>query len=477
MHSRNIYRNGIDFAELSAVYPPLRKYIDKASNPHKTIDFKDQDAQRCLTEALLHRDFKLKIRLPPDRLCPPVPNRLNYILWLQDITLASRYLDEPNTQSIVLGIDIGTGASAIYPLLACSLEKSWEFVVSEIDPSSFVTARQNISTNELDDRVQIIQSHAAVPILLPLHLDKERRFDFTMCNPPFYSSLQEVIQSAEAKQYGPNAVCTGAEIEMITSGGESAFVGKMVIESLDIRERCKWYTSMLGKLSSVAEVVDILKCHSIDNYIIMEFVQGQTRRWAVGWSFSDTRLPDTISRIQNPNPTISKYLPTHNTILQPVVSVSRGSLYERLSSILSSVAHIHIRSQGALSVGAPAETNGIRPGPNLGYLVSVQENTWSRSARRRKKRRVDDLESNVGPDRQNIAAASGERLASSHMACSIMVKESFKNTNFAFGAKEDQDSSLQDFIVEFTWRKGQVRELFDSFCSHVSRKVVTSTWS
>lgn len=128
---------------------------------------------------------------------------------------------------------------------------------AEIDPSSFVTARQNISTNELDDRVQIIQSHAAVPILLPLHLDKERRcaplfpsfvlesnfsnvrFDFTMCNPPFYSSLQEVIQSAEAKQYGPNAVCTGAEIEMITSGGESAFVGKMVIESLDIRERCK----------------------------------------------------------------------------------------------------------------------------------------------------------------------------------------------------------------------------------------------
>ncbi|KAF8823648.1 hypothetical protein HHX47_DHR9000451 [Lentinula edodes] len=201
-------------------------------------------------------------------------------------------MDEPNTQSSVLGIDIGTGASAIYPLLACSLEKSWEFVVSEIDPSSFVTARQNISTNKLGDRIQIVQSHATSPILLPLHLDKERRFDFTMCNPPFYSSLQEVLQSAEAKQYRPNAVCTGAEIEMITSGGESAFVGKMVIESLDIRERCKWYTSMLGKLSSVTEVVDILKSHSIDNYIITEFVQGQTRRWAVGWSFSDTRLPD-----------------------------------------------------------------------------------------------------------------------------------------------------------------------------------------
>ncbi|KAJ3806348.1 S-adenosyl-L-methionine dependent methyltransferase [Lentinula aff. lateritia] len=444
MHPRNIYRDGIDFGELSAVYPPLRKYVGKASNSHNTIDFKDQGAQRCLTEALLHRDFKLKIRLSPDRLCPPVPNRLNYILWLQDITFASRYIDKPNTHSMVLGLDIGTGASAIYPLLACSLEKSWQFVVSgtpklvyshlrvsllinptEIDPSSFATARQNISTNKLDDRIQIIQSHAAVPILLPLHLDKERRFDFTMCNPPFYSSLQEVIQSAEAKQYGPNAVCTGAEIEMITSGGESAFVGKMVTESLDIRERCnRWYTSMLGKLSSVAEVVDILKSHSIDNYIIMEFVQGQTRRWAVGWSFSDTRLPDTISRIQNSNATISKYLPAHNTILQPVVSVSRESLYERLSNILSSVAHIV-----------------IRPEPNFGYFVSVQEDTWSRIARRRKKRRVDDLDSNVGFDLSNTVAASGER---------------------------------PDFIVEFTWRKGRVRALFDSFCSHVSRKIVTS---
>lgn len=31
-------------------------------------------------------------------------------------------------------------------------------------------------------------------------------YDFTMCNPPFYASREEVIQSAEAKEFGPNAV-------------------------------------------------------------------------------------------------------------------------------------------------------------------------------------------------------------------------------------------------------------------------------
>ena len=64
--------------------------------------------------------------------------------------------------------------------------------------------------------------------------------DFTMCNPPFYSDRAEVLRSAEAKELGPNAVCTGADTEMLTPGGEVAFVNKMVQESLILKTRCRY---------------------------------------------------------------------------------------------------------------------------------------------------------------------------------------------------------------------------------------------
>ena len=42
------------------------------------------------------------MQLPVDRLCPPVPNRLNYILWIQDIL--ELYHSAP--ASVVKGIDM-----------------------------------------------------------------------------------------------------------------------------------------------------------------------------------------------------------------------------------------------------------------------------------------------------------------------------------------------------------------------------------
>jgi len=67
-----------------------------------------------------------------------------------------------------------------------------------------------------------------------------------MCNPPFYSSREEIEKSNSEKGSSPSAVCTGADTEMITPGGESAFVRQMVAESLVYRTKCRYVASLKG---------------------------------------------------------------------------------------------------------------------------------------------------------------------------------------------------------------------------------------
>ncbi|EPS95167.1 hypothetical protein FOMPIDRAFT_1054415 [Fomitopsis schrenkii] len=161
-------------------------------------------------------------------------------------------------------------------------------------------------------------------------------FDFTMCNPPFYSSKEDAQRSAEATDSRPNAVCTGAELEMTTPGGEAAFVCKMVRESLELRSRYRWFTSMLGKLSSLAEIIALLREHQIDNYAFTEFVQGQTRRWAIAWSFGDAYLLDSIARISNPS--VHWLMPAHNKVQR--VCPEGTSLEGLLAAVASALASI-----------------------------------------------------------------------------------------------------------------------------------------
>lgn len=84
---------------------------------------------------------------------------------------------------------------------------------------------------------------------------------------------------------------------MVTDGGEVAFVLRMIDESHLLQDRVQWYTSMLGKFSSVELIINRLKEKKIDNYAVTEFIQGsKTRRWGVAWSFEDMRPRMAVSR-------------------------------------------------------------------------------------------------------------------------------------------------------------------------------------
>ncbi|EPS95464.1 hypothetical protein FOMPIDRAFT_1132490 [Fomitopsis schrenkii] len=438
MHPRNPYRSAPEFRSLADAYPPLQPYLLNTRNG-ASIDFQDEAAQsRRLTEAILLRDFKLTIDIPEDRLCPPVPNRLNYILWLQDVLDVTCLTEHLVADRTIRGVDVGTGASAIYPLLGCRSDPRWVFVATDIDERSLEYAQRNVRRNDLYRRISVVRSDPAGPILS--HVLSEHSsisvFDFTMCNPPFYSSKEDVQRSAETKEYQPNAVCTGADVEMITSGGEVAFVRKMVRESLELRSRCRWFTSMLGRLSSLAEIIALLREHQIDNYAVTEFVQGQTRRWAIAWSFGDVHLPDAIARISNPS--VHSLMPAHNTVQQ--VYPEGTSLEGLLAAVASALATIDGVSFRPLK---PRPPHSSPLAPCLDALVSATGDTWSRAARRRRMR-----EETMEVDREAAPTLVCRVICATHMG----------------GGSEGAG-------LQCHWVRGRDRGLFGSFASHLSRKV------
>lgn len=67
--------------------------------------------------------------IPDGQLCPTVPNRSNYIHWIEDLLSSDLIPPISNSSWRVRGFDIGTGANCIYPLLGASL-LGWSFVGS-----------------------------------------------------------------------------------------------------------------------------------------------------------------------------------------------------------------------------------------------------------------------------------------------------------------------------------------------------------
>lgn len=135
MHPRNRYsKEPADFGELAQFRPSLKPFlIDKhrgcrtsseGESPSRdsktklayTLDFSDAAALRELTCAVLGRDFGLKLEIPIGVLIPTVPQKLNYIHWVEDLlTPVGVVYDEEGVFSeelipkgeCVIGIDIG----------------------------------------------------------------------------------------------------------------------------------------------------------------------------------------------------------------------------------------------------------------------------------------------------------------------------------------------------------------------------------
>ena len=159
-----------------------------------------------LTRALLHVHWQLALPAfaVDQHLCPPVPNRFFLVDWIQQ-TLLHRlqssslsssspprcYFDTASTEdsqslsksSILTGLDIGTGASCIYPLLFAATahyrrQESCCIYATDIDPSAVALAVENVQANR---HHSCFSSSTIVPLVVPR---SSRQHDTTTLTTP-----------------------------------------------------------------------------------------------------------------------------------------------------------------------------------------------------------------------------------------------------------------------------------------------------
>ncbi|EXJ54089.1 hypothetical protein A1O7_09426 [Cladophialophora yegresii CBS 114405] len=493
----NIYEDDVDFTTLALQYPEFAKRL----KPNRQLDFSDPESVRQLTKCLLHRDFNLAIDLPDDRLCPPVPNRFNYTLFIQ------RLLDDTSPdfhqgydpERQVLGLDIGTGSSAIYPLLACAQRPSWRFLCTEIDDKNRHYAQRNISANNLATRIRMIDTDSTGAKLIPSsHLKHFDRVDVLVTNPPFYSSEAELLGSASQKSRPPNSSCTGSAVEMITPGGEVAFVGKLICESahVAIRRRIQWFSAMLGKLSSVGTVVTQLRDKGCSNLAVTEFVQGQkTRRWCVAWSWMRFRPGVGVARgVRGGSGVERKWLPPLSEMefdceVEGDVGDGDGDKYGDGNGTTRSVVEKVIREIKTLD-GVAWKFDTTR---RIGMLMAREGDVWSRKARRKAKAH----EAPVDPPRDADTNRSRGPDNHKHEDTVMKDRESESDEDEPESEEEEEETEPEPALVArisiktshpppantHTRSKPTVRVhirhlqghdavLFESFCGWLKRKVV-----
>lgn len=257
-----------------------------------------------------------------------------------------------------------------------------------------------------------------------------------MTNPPFYASEAEMLESANKKQRPPNSACTGAPVEMITPGGELAFVSKVIEESRnpETRERIQWFTSMLGKLASVSTLVEKLRENECTNYAVTEFVQGQkTRRWAIAWSWHDLRPSTAVSR---GIPGFEKKLlpfPTDYTFILAVTDLDNvtANLTQQVQAL-----SLQFRWKPTLYMGVGMASGDV----------------WSRKARRREARDEN------GNEDEDIADP----------------EDGAENPALVFKivlSKSTEAASVDAVKIHVRWLQGRDAVLFESFCGWLKRKL------
>jgi 23S rRNA (adenine1618-N6)-methyltransferase len=287
LHPRNQHREGYDFARLIAQMPDLEAFTMRNPLGQTTIDFQDPRAVRMLNRALLKTHYAIDFwDIPPTYLCPPIPGRVDYIHSLADLLAQSNGGEIPRGRDVKV-LDIGTGASLVYPLIGQS-EYGWGFTGVDIDPLAIKSAKAICELNDLNIR---LRHQANRENIFRGVIDPRDVFHLTMCNPPFHASLEQANRGTQRKwqNLGKGQSDTlnfgGQNAELWCPGGEIKFIASMVEQSIDFAPQCLWFTCLVSKKDNLKPLSRILGSARVADYTVCEMAQGQKTSRFVAWTY------------------------------------------------------------------------------------------------------------------------------------------------------------------------------------------------
>ncbi len=292
LHARNRNQERYDLGALISATPELANHIKPNKYGEDSIDFSNPIAVRLLNQALLKHYYGINHwEFPKENLCPPIPGRADYIHYMADLLGQNNY-GKPPTGDQITCLDVGVGASCIYPIIGVT-EYDWNFIGSDIDPKSIASAKQIVDANTaLRDKVECRLQKNRTTTFKGI-IDHEEKIDLAICNPPFHASLEEAqagtrrkVKNLTGKKTNiPQRNFSGISHELIAEGGEAQFIQNMAKESKQFSKNCLWFSTLVSKQSNLKRINHSLKNLEAKQIKTFPMGTGNKSTRIIAWTF------------------------------------------------------------------------------------------------------------------------------------------------------------------------------------------------
>jgi 23S rRNA (adenine1618-N6)-methyltransferase len=292
LHPRNKNRERYDLSALITAVPELASYIKPNKFGDDSVDFASPIAVKLLNKALLHHYYGVEYwDFPEDNLVPPIPGRADYIHYMADLLTESNFGRKPAGNKITC-LDVGTGASCIYPILGV-IEYGWNFIASDVNAESLASAQDIITGNPLLDGKVDCRLQNNPKAFFDSIITANDKVDITVCNPPFHASAIEASSGAKRKMQNlsgkkiktPELNFSGISSELIYDGGEHQFIHDMIADSKRFSKACYWFSTLVSKQSNLKGIYKALDTFKAVAVKTIEMGTGNKSTRIVAWTF------------------------------------------------------------------------------------------------------------------------------------------------------------------------------------------------